>query len=106
MILRTWKAKTTSKNINAYFERVRTVALPHLNKKTGYRGSQFYIRHIGSDYLEILVLTFWDSHDAVNDFSGSGENTKAWLPPEIPEKLESWDDYAKHFELKLSDPCL
>ena len=89
--------------MEAYLERVRTVALPHLNNKTGYRGSQFYIRSIGGDDLEILVLTSWESHDAVNNFSGGGENTKAWMPPEIAEKLASWDDYAKHFELKLHD---
>ena len=102
MILRTWKARTSAEKEDAYLEQVRTVALPYLKKYSGYRGSQFYKRRIGGGALEILVLTCWDSYNAVDEFSG-GETRVKWIPPEIAERLESWDDNAEHFELILDD---
>ena len=96
MILRTWKARTTTELEPRYLERVREVVLPYFETRDGFRGAHFGRRDL-DDGVEILVITLWESMEAVHSFSGkNGEGS--YMPREIAETLTSYDASSGHFE--------
>ena len=101
MIIRTWKARTSTELTPRYLEQVRAVVIPHLQSFSGYKGAQFTTRGTGDD-VEVLVLTYWDSIEAVRAFAGA-EETHAYMPPEIAETLTSYDGTSDHFEVLIDD---
>lgn len=52
--------------------------------------------------LEVMVLTYWSSLDAVNQFAGE-QPSKAYMSREIAETLQSWDEHSRHFEQVIAD---
>ncbi|MAB79512.1 MAG: hypothetical protein CMJ89_09190 [Planctomycetes bacterium] len=101
MIVRTWKAHTTSELEPKYLEQVRAVVIPHLQNFSGYKGAHFTKRNIDGG-LEILVLTYWESRDALRAFAGADE-AQAYMPPEIAATLSSYDDTSDHYEVLIDD---
>ena len=101
MIVRTWKALTTSELEPEYLEQVRTVVMPYMHGFSGYRGAQFTRRSLGGQ-VEILVMTYWESMDAVRAFAGS-EESHAYMPPEIAATLDSYDATSDHYEVLFED---
>ncbi len=73
MIVRTWTAHTTPDRESAYLDEVRKVVLPHLRTVSGYLGSHF-LRRSANGKLEILVLTYWESMEAVRSLVGEEPN--------------------------------
>ena len=80
-------------------DKVRAEELPHFWSVPGYRGCRFMTRETTADAtsgggggaVEILVVTFWDSMEAVRAFAGE-DPTRAHLPPEIMATLERYDE--------------
>jgi heme-degrading monooxygenase HmoA len=103
MVVRTWTAHTTPDRESAYLDKVREVVLPHLRTVSGYLGSHFLRRSADSE-LEILVLTYWESMEAVRALAGE-EPTKAYMPPEIAATLERYDHEAVHYDVMIDDPA-
>lgn len=101
MIVRTWKAQTTSELEPKYLEQVRAVVMPHLQSFSGYRGAQFAKRSVDGQ-VEILVMTYWESMDALRAFAGADE-AHAYMPPEIAATLHSYDATSDHYEVLLDD---
>jgi heme-degrading monooxygenase HmoA len=101
MIVRTWRALTTSELEPQYLEQVRAVVMPHLHSFSGYRGAQFAKRSVDGQ-VEILVMTYWESMEAVRAFAGSDE-VHAYMPPEIAATLLSFDATSDHYEVLLDD---
>ena len=101
MIVRTWTAHTTPDRESAYLDEVRKVVLPHLRTVSGYLGSHF-LRRSANGKLEILVLTYWESMEAVRLLAGE-EPTRAYMPPEIAATLERYDHEAVHYDVVIHD---
>jgi len=101
MIVRTWRALTTSELEPEYLEQVRAVVMPHMHSFAGYRGAQFAKRSLDGR-VEILVMTYWESMDAVRAFAGSDE-AHAYMPREIAATLDSYDATSDHYEVVLED---
>jgi heme-degrading monooxygenase HmoA len=101
MILRTWKARTMTDLEPMYLAQVRAVVLPHLQTFSGYKGAHFAKRTIDSG-VEILVVTYWESREAVRAFAGD-EETHAYMPPEIAATLTSYDTSSDHYEVLIAD---
>ena len=101
MIIRTWKARTTTELEQKYLTQVRAVVIPYLQTFSGYKGAYFAKRKV-NDSLEILVFTFWESKAAVHAFAG-GDESHAWMPAEIAETLTSYDSTTDHYEVILTN---
>ena len=99
MILRSWTARTTPELEPSYIERVRNVVLPYLEAQRGFLGAHFGSRKVSGD-IEILVITRWDSMEAVHRFSGN-EQAHAYMPAAIAETLTSYDTESTHHEVLL-----
>ncbi len=101
MIARTWTARATPEGAVAYLKKVREMELPHFRSVPGYRGCRFMQRD-DDGAVEILVVTFWESMDAVRAFAGD-EPTRAHLPPEIMATLDRYDETSVHYEVAIDD---
>lgn len=63
----------------------------------GHRG-EYLLRREVDDGVELVVLTLWDSMEAVRRFAGPEPDT-AVVEPEARALLTSFDEYVTHFEV-------
>ncbi|MBS0517373.1 MAG: hypothetical protein JSR90_01705 [Proteobacteria bacterium] len=63
----------------------------------GHRGAWLLRRDLDGQ-VEFLVLTLWDSLDAIRAFAG-GDLSVAVVEPEGRAALETFDDFASHYDV-------
>jgi uncharacterized protein YciI/heme-degrading monooxygenase HmoA len=97
MIARMWSARATTEKAGRYAEHATSKVFPKLGVLEGHRGAYLLQRAIGG-VIELVVLTLWESMDAVRKFAGS-EPAKAVVDPEARSMLADFDDTAAHFEV-------
>ena len=105
MILRTWTGWTRSIDANAYERYMHRMALPSYAAAEGNRGVLMVKRPSGPDRTEFLMITLWDSTDAVRTFAGR-ESTEAVFFPEDETYLVERDWEARHYEVYGCTPDL
>ena len=101
MIARLWTARTTAGQLPTYLEHLRGAVIPQMQKIDGYRGISILDRPL-SDGIEVLVITYWRSIDAIRAFAGA-DVEKAVVPKEAQVLLTAFDDRAKHLIVAFSD---
>ncbi len=69
MIMRVWRGITPKDQADAYLEHLQQTALPALADQPGQRGA-WVLRRVQGDRCEIVLLSLWDSLDAVRAFAG------------------------------------
>lgn len=69
MIARIWKGEVPLDRSDEYLERMRTVALPDYKSTAGNMGA-YCLHRLHDDRAEFLMLTFWDSREAIKAFNG------------------------------------
>lgn len=101
MIARAWSAQTTPAQAPAYAEHLRTQVLPALRKVDGYGGAML-LERATHDAVEIMVLTFWRSRDAVQGFAGA-DLEGAVVAEEAASLLTRFDRRVRHYEVAVQD---
>jgi heme-degrading monooxygenase HmoA len=101
MIARYWSAQTTAAQAPAYAEHLRERVLPALRAVEGYCGARLLQRPI-PDGVEIIVLTFWQSLDAIRAFAGA-DLEGAVVAAEAAALLSRFDSRARHYEVAVED---
>ncbi len=69
MITRIWHGRTTAAKADEYLDLMRTVAIPEYRATPGNKGA-YALRRIEDDVAHFLMLTFWESEDAIRAFAG------------------------------------
>jgi heme-degrading monooxygenase HmoA len=69
MITRIWHGRTTVSKSDEYLNLMRTVAIPDYRSTPGNKGA-YALRRIEGDTAHFLIVTFWESEDAVRAFVG------------------------------------
>lgn len=100
MIARTWRGATTAADADRYVEYLRETGVKEYRGTPGNRGV-FMLRRVEGDRAEFLLLTLWDSMDAVRAFSGPDER-RAVFYPEDDAFLVERDEHADHFEVVVA----
>jgi len=94
MIARLWRGRaSTPKDADAYQRHVTSRVLPELKGIPGYRSAQVLRRG-----EEFLVITFWESMDAIRRFAGE-DPERAVVEPEARAVLAEFDDVVRHYEV-------
>jgi heme-degrading monooxygenase HmoA len=70
---------------------------PNLEQSAGFRGL-YLLRRRGREEVEFLVLTLWDSMDAVRAFAGD-QPELAVVEPEARAALLRFDHTVSHYEV-------
>lgn len=101
MISRVWHGWTTQQNADKYQELLTTVVIPGIaaRKIPGYRSMRVDRRESG-DETEFVTNMFFDSMDAIRDFTG-GDISTSVVPPSARALLSHFDDHAAHYEVIL-----
>ena len=97
LILRMWKARSTVDNSAEYVQHATKKVFPTLRAIEGHRGA-YLLRRVVDGAIELVVLTLWESMEAVRKFAGK-EPDKAVVEPEARAVLTSFDDSVTHFEI-------
>jgi quinol monooxygenase YgiN len=96
VIIREWRGRAARSNPEAYPHHFRANVMPELRQLPGFLGAHLCRRHLG-DGIEFLVLTKWQSMDAIRAFAGDDAG-KAIVDPEGVATLVDFDDRAQHYE--------
>ncbi|MGQ0640571.1 MAG: antibiotic biosynthesis monooxygenase family protein [Gemmatimonadaceae bacterium] len=101
MIARVWAAQTTSGQLPAYLGHLRDRVVPELLAREGYRGVTVLDRAL-TDGIEIIVITYWHSMDAVRGFAGA-DVERAVVAAEAAAMLSKFDERVRHYVVAFGD---
>jgi heme-degrading monooxygenase HmoA len=97
MIVREWRGRALRSRAEAYPEHFRNSVAPQLRTLPGFLGADLCRRETG-DLVEFVVLTRWESLDAVRAFAGQSLG-KAVVEPGAIAALSDFDSTAQHYEV-------
>ena len=101
MIARLWTAKCAPERTPAYVEHLTVRVLPELKKLVGYGGAMLLQRPV-SGAVEVVVLTFWQSLEAIRSFAGV-DLENAMVADEAAALLTQFDRRVRHYEVAVMD---
>ncbi len=97
MIARLWRGRSTPELASVYVRHVTERVFPSLESISGHRGA-WLLRREMDRRVEFLVLTLWDSMEAVGRFAGDDPNA-AVVEPAARAALAEFDKIVAHYEL-------
>ena len=97
MIARAWRGATKAQDAEAYLEYLHRTGFPEYRKTAGNRGV-LGLRRIVKDRAEFLLISLWDSKEAIQRFAGD-DIEKAVFYPEDDRFLVERDDHVSHYEV-------
>lgn len=97
MIARLWHGKTPVSKSDAYLEFLERRAVPDYESVDGCR-DVFILRREADDGAHFLTLTFWESRDAIEQFTGP-DIDRAKYYPEDDDFLLEFEPTVTHYEV-------
>lgn len=101
MIMRTWRACTAEADADTYYEYMQQAGLPRVRNARGNKGV-FVLRRMVHGKAEFLVLSLWESMEAVGAFAGP-DPTRAVFNPDDEGYLLEYDVTVRLYDV-LSAP--
>ena len=102
MIARIWKARATPERAAEYGGYFKTTVVPELNAIAGFEGATLLHSNI-DDRVEITVITWWTSLDAVRAFAGEAVET-AIVHDSAARMLLDFDRRVSHHDVIFNEP--
>jgi heme-degrading monooxygenase HmoA len=102
VIARMWKARATRERAAEYASYFRSTVVPELNAIHGFEGSTLLQRTAG-DRVEVTVITWWTSLDAVRAFAGEAVET-AVVHDTAARLLLEFDKDVTHHDVVFNEP--
>ena len=100
MIARMWKGSALPDRAQEYERHLQMSVLPELRQIDGFQGVQL-LRQDSSEVVDFVVLTFWESMDAIRKFAG--DDAEAAVVALAAQPLfREYDPRVKHFEVVLN----
>jgi heme-degrading monooxygenase HmoA len=96
MVARLWRGATKRSDADAYLAYLHGSGIAGYRSTPGNRGV-LVLRRIVNDRAEFLLITLWQSEDAVRRFAGD-DIEKAVFYPEDDRFLIARDERVDHFE--------
>ena len=100
MIARMWRGSAICERANDYVEHLEQSVVPELRQIDGFQGI-YLLRRNSSDDVEFVVLTLWESMDAIRKFAGENPEV-AVVAPTARVLFREYDVVVKHFEIVLN----
>jgi heme-degrading monooxygenase HmoA len=97
MIARIWAGATRAADADTYLDYLHSTGLAEYRATPGNRGV-LALRRVAGDRAEFLLLTLWDSEEAVQRFAGD-DIERAVFYPEDERFLIARDERVRHFEV-------
>jgi heme-degrading monooxygenase HmoA len=101
MVARFWSARTTRERAPQYLDHFRHDVLPRIREVDGYVGGMVLEReHV--DEVEVVVMTFWRSRDAIRRFAGD-DIEAAVVADDAAALLTEFDKRVRHYGVVVKD---
>lgn len=97
MIARHWRGLVKRDRAEAYVEHLQSDTLPQLVQLAGFHDAKVLRRDLPQG-VEFLVVTIWESLDAIRAFAGNDVET-AVVPSKARDMMIEYDHRAKHYEV-------
>lgn len=97
MIARVWRGRTSREHAEAYGEFLERTAYPDYGDVEGNRG-WILTRRVTTDAVEFMLVSFWDSMDAVKAYTGGDPERPKYYPEDRAALLEL-PDFVEHYEV-------
>jgi len=97
MIIREWRGRATRAKAADYPTHFRANVAPALQRTPGFLGVHLSQRWL-DDGIEFLVLTRWQSIEAIQAFAGN-DIDKAVVEPDAVAALVDFDKGVQHYEV-------
>ena len=102
MIVRAWRGYALPTRAQAYVDHFEKNVVPDLHAVAGFLGASLLRTDLGAE-VEFLVLTRWNSMEAIRAFAGD-DVTKAVLEPQAIAALVSFEDTVRHYNVLREIP--
>jgi heme-degrading monooxygenase HmoA len=102
MIVRVWTGVALEENAEEYRRQFSEVYLPRFRAIAGFRGVEV-LERVHHDRVEFVVVSRWDTMDAIHEYTGHGRGDHAVLEQETREALEAYDERVKNYVLVLEE---
>lgn len=97
MISRRWRALAKSEEADNYVRHLQNDTFPQLSQIPGFVSASILRRPI-ADGVEFLIVTKWQSMDAIRQFAGESERV-AVVPPAVQTMMVEYDTVVEHYEI-------
>jgi heme-degrading monooxygenase HmoA len=97
MIARHWRGVARPERADGYVEHLRRVTLPELARIEGFISATIMRRSV-AEGIEFLIVTFWDSLEAIARFAGP-ELERAVVPDSVRRMMIEFEPSARHYEV-------
>lgn len=101
MIARIWRGATKAEDGDAYLDYLHRTGFAEYRATPGNRGV-LGLRRMENDRAEFLLLTLWESEEAIRRFAGD-EIEKAVFYPEDERFLVEREERVSHFEVAFEE---
>jgi heme-degrading monooxygenase HmoA len=102
MILRTWRGSTRLEDRERYLAYLNETGVKEYKSTPGNQGV-WVVRRELNERAEFLLLTLWDSMEAVQRFAGASPE-RAVFYPDDDEFLIEKDEHVDHYEVLVALP--
>ena len=99
MIARTWHGVTDASKANEYLDYLKKTGVPEYQATEGNRGV-YVMRKIDGDQAHFLLLTLWESEEAIKSFAGS-DMERAKYYPEDEKFLLELEPTVTHYDVLI-----
>ncbi len=98
MIVRIWTGEALEDDAEDYRKHFSEVYMKRLRAIAGFRGVEV-LERVHHDRIEFVVMTRWDTMDAIHELAGHKHPDHAVIEEEAREALERYDEKVKHYVL-------
>jgi heme-degrading monooxygenase HmoA len=97
MIARIWRGLTANDQADEYLAYLRLTGLKEYRETPGNRGV-FVLRRTQGERCEVVLVSLWESMDAVRRFAGNSPETAKYYPEDRRFLLEM-EPNVRHYEV-------
>ena len=97
MISRQWTGLAKAECADAYVEHLHHETFPAIRRLPGFVSASIHRRSMPAG-IEFLIVTTWDSLDAIRAFAGD-DVTRAVVPEAAQAMMIQYDQTVRHFEV-------
>lgn len=97
MIARIWRGITPVEKADAYLDYLRGTGLRAYADVSGCRSAKV-LKRVHGEHCEIMLISLWDSMDAVREFAGENPDRSVYYP-EDDQYLLDMEALVRHYEV-------
>lgn len=97
MISRHWRGLCKATKADDYVQHLKSDTFVHLKTLDGFVMAEIHQRN-SDECIEFLVVTFWNSMEAITRFAGSSPDM-AVVPEVVADMMIKYDRHVRHYEV-------